>query len=376
MRDLLPALTEWFGEKKAFAVALVTAVEGSSPQRPGAMFVRGPDGEALGGISGGCLDATLYELAGEVLADGRARAVRFDSGSDDLFEPGLLCGGSMEVLVRRVDPGTDEAFAAALASLARGAAVTLALTVDSVHPERLGSTLVITRESVSGTLGAEEWDRECLRRRAAGDSGVLNMKNDSGEKPSFFLYEISAPPRMLLYGAVDFARALSQIGAFLGYHVTVCDARAVFAIPERFPYAHEIVVDQPARHLIDARTDRDTVVVSLTHDPKFDIPLLCEALRRPLAYVGAIGSRHTCAKRSRSLIAAGVTERQLARLRAPVGLDLGGRGPEETALSIAAEVVAVRHDRPATPLRTGTGPLHAEAAPACGPLARPLSLRA
>jgi xanthine dehydrogenase accessory factor len=181
---------------------------------------------------------------------------------------------------------------------------------------------------------------------------------------------------MLLYGAVDFTRALSQIGAFLGYHVTVCDARAVFAIPERFPYAHEVVVDQPARHLSSVETDRDTVVVSLTHDPKFDIPLLCEALRRPLAYVGAIGSRRTCAERSRSLIAAGVTEHQLALLRAPVGLDLGGLGPEETALSIAAEVVAVRHGRPATPLRTGTGPLHEEAAEACGPLARPLSMRA
>ncbi|MFC9846392.1 XdhC family protein [Streptomyces sp. NPDC060223] len=368
MRDLLPALNEWFGENKAFAVALVTAVEGSAPQRPGAMFVRGPEGQALGGISGGCLDATLYELAGEVLADGRAQVARFDSGSDDLFEPGLLRGGSMEVLVRRVDPGTDEAFAAALASLARGASVTLALTVGTVHPERLGSTLVITPESVHGTLGAGEWDREFLRLWAVGDSGVLNMKNDSDEKTSFFLHEISAPPRMLLYGAVDFTRALSQIGAFLGYHVTVCDARAVFAVPERFPYAHEVVVNQPARHLHSVETDRDTVVVSLTHDPKFDIPLLCEALRRPLAYVGAIGSRRTCAERSRSLVAAGVTEHQLARLRAPVGLDLGGLGPEETALSIAAEVVAVRHGRPATPLRAGTGPLHAEPAEVCGPL--------
>ncbi|MFJ2826539.1 XdhC family protein [Streptomyces sp. NPDC087263] len=376
MRDLLPALTGWFGEKKAFAVALVTAVEGSAPQRPGAMFVRGPDGEALGGISGGCLDATLYELAGEVLADGRAQVVRFDSDSDDVFEPGLLCGGSMEVLVRRVDPGADEAFAAALASLARGASVTLALTVDTVHPEHLGSTLVITPESVSGTLGAEKWDRECLRRRAAGDSGVLHMTNDSRERISFFLHQISTPPRMLLYGAVDFTRALSQLGAFLGYRVTVCDARAVFAIPERFPYAHEVVVDRPARHLGSVGTDRDTVVVSLTHDPKFDIPLLREALRRPLAYVGAIGSRRTCAERSRSLIAAGVTERQLARLRAPVGLDLGGLSPEETALSIAAEVVAVRHGRPATPLRAGTGPLHAEPAEVCGPLDRPLSTRA
>ncbi|MFD4527381.1 XdhC family protein [Streptomyces sp. NPDC058470] len=181
---------------------------------------------------------------------------------------------------------------------------------------------------------------------------------------------------MLLYGAVDFRRALSQIGAFLGYRVTVCDARAVFAIPERFPYAHEVVVDHPARHLGSAGTDRDTVVVSLTHDPRFDIPLLCEALRRPLAYVGAIGSRHTCAERGRSLIAAGVTERQLARLRAPVGLDPGGLGPEETALSIAAEVVAVRHARPATPLRAGTGPLHAEAAHTCDPPTRPLPMRA
>ncbi|WP_439660180.1 XdhC family protein [Lentzea sp. HUAS TT2] len=166
------------------------------------------------------------------------------------------------------------------------------------------------------------------------------------------------PPRLLIFGAIDHAAAVAEIGRFLGYHVTVCDARPVFATPARFPAAHSVVVDWPHRYLASTHTDSTTAVVVLTHDPKFDIPVLVEALSRPLAFVGALGSRRTHAERLARLRAEGVPEASLARLRSPIGLDLGGRGPSETAVSIAAELVAVRHGGSGLPLTALSTPIH------------------
>jgi xanthine dehydrogenase accessory factor len=163
---------------------------------------------------------------------------------------------------------------------------------------------------------------------------------------------------MLVFGAVDFAAALSQAGAFLGYRVTVCDARPVFATPARFPYADEVVVDWPHRYLERTAVDSRTAVCVLTHDAKFDIPLLRLALDLPVAYVGAMGSRRTHDERLRLLREAGVPEEQLARLRSPIGLDLGARTPEETAVSITAEIIACANQGTGLPLSQGTGPIH------------------
>ncbi|MGW3287651.1 XdhC family protein [Streptomyces sp. NPDC001002] len=187
MRDLLPALAEWYAAKRPFAVATVTGVEGSSPRRLGAVSVRGSAGELLGGISGDPLDAALHELSGRVLADGCPQVAWFDTELTDPFEPDLPSAGSVEVLVRRVDPATDEAFALFLTSLARGVAVTLALTVDCAHPERVGSALAVTREAVRGTLGSEKWDRECLYRQRVGGSGIMHLGDVLGGPASFFL---------------------------------------------------------------------------------------------------------------------------------------------------------------------------------------------
>jgi xanthine dehydrogenase accessory factor len=176
-----------------------------------------------------------------------------------------------------------------------------------------------------------------------------------------FAQGFARPARMLVFGATDHAAAVIGIGRFLGYHVTVCDARAVFATEQRMPEADEVVVDWPHRFLATAETDRRTVVCVLTHDPKFDVPVLVEALRRPMGFVGALGSRRTSADRLARLRAAGLSEAELARLRSPIGLDLGACTPEETALSIAAEIVAARRGGTGRALSDLDGPIHRKA---------------
>jgi xanthine dehydrogenase accessory factor len=166
---------------------------------------------------------------------------------------------------------------------------------------------------------------------------------------------------MIVFGAIDFAAALVRVGKFLGYHVTVCDARPVFATRARFPDADDIVVDWPHRYLQHTPTDARTVLCVLTHDAKFDVPLLYEALRMPVAYVGAMGSRHTHTDRDRRLREAGLDEQELAKLRSPIGLDLGARTPEETALSITAEIIATRHGGTGIPLTDARTPIHRDA---------------
>ncbi|NEA07050.1 XdhC/CoxF family protein, partial [Streptomyces sp. SID10692] len=195
----------------------------------------------------------------------------------------------------------------------------------------------------------------------AGRTGPLAIGAEGSRcgRPIELLVESSVPPpRMIVFGAIDFASALVRAGKFLGYRVTVCDARPVFATAARFPEADEIVVDWPHRYLAGTGTDARTVLCVLTHDAKFDIPLLEAALRLPVAYVGAMGSRRTHLDREDRLREVGLTDRELARLHSPIGLDLGARTPEETALSIAAEIVAVRRGGSGVPLTGAHTPIH------------------
>ncbi len=227
-----------------------------------------------------------------------------------------------------------------------------------------------------GTLGGHpELDRtaagEARALLAAGRSAPVVIGAEGsrcGEPVTLLVQSCLPPPRLLVFGAADFAAALTRAGRFLGHRVTVCDARPVFATPERFPEAQEVRTDWPHRYLdrqwAAGLLDRRTAVCVLTHDAKFDVPLLVRALRLPLAYVGAMGSRRTHEDRLRRLRAAGLGEAELARLRSPIGLDLGARTPEETALSITAEIVALRHGGTGRPLTTLTGPVHPHRAPA------------
>ncbi len=236
----------------------------------------------------------------------------------------------------------------------------------------LGRALFVRADGAheGGLGGAPELDRTAAAEASAlldaGRTGTVTLSEDGTHCPGglTLLVESSVePPRMIVFGAVDFAAALVRAGKFLGHHVTVCDARPVFATRARFPEADEVVVDWPHRYLRSTPTDGRTVLCVLTHEARFDVPLLTEALRMPTAFVGAMGSRRTHEERTRRLREAGLSDRELDRLRSPIGLDLGARTPEETALSIAAEIVAARRGGTGLPLTGGAEPIHREPGP-------------
>ncbi|MDT3398048.1 XdhC family protein [Streptomyces sp. B1866] len=420
MLDIAADLRRWCADGRAFAVATVVAVRGSAPRQPGAALAVDAGGTAVGSVSGGCVEGAVYDLCQEALRTGRAVRETFGYSDDDAFAVGLTCGGAVDVLVTPVpaaDTRVRPVLAGALAAVAEGRAVALARVVDGPG-DMLGRALLVRPDGTyEGTLdgpppgeptaapggpptggvrsaaqggpsapgadpgGPDGPGDDCAGRgEAAGPGGALECAAarearallDAGRTgtvrtgadgrrcgPVTLLVECAAPPpRMIVFGAVDFAGALVRVGKFLGYHVTVCDARPVFATPARFPEADEVVADWPHRYLAATRTDARTALCVLTHDPKFDVPLLLRALRLPVAYVGAMGSRRTHADRAARLRAAGVTEAELARLRSPIGLDLGARTPEETALSIAAEIVADRRGGGGARLTGTDTPIH------------------
>ncbi|MGP4091198.1 XdhC family protein [Streptomyces sp. KR55] len=363
MRDILPALSGWYAARAPFGLATVVAVSRSAPRDPGAAMAVGPDDEVVGSVSGGCVEGAVFELAQEVVASGEAQLETFGYSDDDAFAVGLTCGGEITVLVRPVTPERDPSFGAVAESVAAGRPVTVATVIDGPAPR--GATLAVWPDQVSGTLGASGLDvavtADARGELALGATGVRHY-GPHGERRedtvSVFLHSFAPPPRMLVFGAIDYAAAVARIGDFLGYRVTVCDARPVFATAKRFPPGVEVVVDWPHRYLHGTETDERTVICVLTHDPKFDVPLLEEALRRPAEYIGAMGSRRTHDEREKRLTEAGLTPRELSRLRSPVGLDLGARTPEEVAVSVAAEIVALRWGGSGAPLTATEGAVH------------------
>ncbi|MEU6607729.1 XdhC/CoxI family protein [Streptomyces shenzhenensis] len=363
MREILPALERWYAAGVPFGLATVVAVSRSAPRGPGAAMAVGPDDEVVGSVSGGCVEGAVFELAQEVVASGEARLETFGYSDEDAFAVGLTCGGELTLLVRPVTPAADPVFGAVAASVARGEPVTVATVVDGPAPR--GAALAVWPGAVSGTLGTAGLDAavtaDARGELALGATGSRHY-GPRGERRedavTVFLHSFAPPPRMLVFGAIDYAAAVARIGDFLGYRVTVCDARPVFATPKRFPAAVEVVVDWPHRYLRGTDTDGRTVICVLTHDPKFDVPLLEEALRRPAAYIGAMGSRRTHDERRKRLAEAGVGAAELARLRSPLGLDLGARTPEEVAVSVAAEIVALRWGGSGVPLTATAGAIH------------------
>ncbi|GGI96725.1 XdhC family protein [Streptomyces brasiliensis] len=363
MREMLPALERWYAAGAPFGLATVVSVSRSAPRGPGAAMAVGPDDEVMGSVSGGCVEGAVFELAQEVVASGEARLETFGYSDEDAFAVGLTCGGEITLLVRPVTPQTDPAFGAVAASVAAGEPVTVATVVDGPAPR--GATFAVWPGKVSGTLGTTGLDAavtaDARGELALGATGLRHY-GPHGERReddvTVFLHSFAPPPRMLVFGAIDYAAAVARIGDFLGYRVTVCDARPVFATPKRFPAGVEVVVDWPHRYLAGTGTDERTVICVLTHDPKFDVPLLEEALRRPAAYIGAMGSRRTHDERRKRLAEAGLTEGELARLRSPLGLDLGARTPEEVAVSVAGEIVALRWGGSGTPLTATAGAIH------------------
>ncbi|MFD7244735.1 XdhC family protein [Streptomyces massasporeus] len=370
MLDIAEELNRWVEQGRDFAVATVVAVGGSAPRQPGAALAVDAEGTAIGSVSGGCVEGAVYALCEQALQDGETVLERFGYSDDDAFAVGLTCGGVIDILVtpvRAADP-VRPVVGAALTAAALGEAAAVARIVSGPR-ELTGRALVVRPDgSHEGGFGAHpELDRTVAAEAGAfldaGRTGTLEI-GEQGSRcgaPLTVLVESSVPaPRMIVFGAIDFASALVRMGKFLGYHVTVCDARPVFATRTRFPDADEIVVDWPHRYLERTDVDARTVLCVLTHDAKFDVPLLKLALRLPVAYVGAMGSRRTHLDRATRLREVGVSELELSRLRSPIGLDLGARTPEETALSIVSEIVAGKRGGSGVSLTGAHTPIHHE----------------
>lgn len=377
MRDEVAELAGWQQQGATFALATVVGTSHSAPRPAGSVLALHPDGRIVGNVSGGCVEPAVVDIAQQVLADGIPRRARFGYSDAEAFAVGLTCGGEVDVLVRQVTPDTLP-LAPLVTALAEDTAAVLATVVDAPDDAHVGMSVLLTGAGTTGSLAGTRLGRviadEC--RTAIGRSEVtLRHLGADGERmrdeATVLIESFSERPQMIVFGAIDYAAAVASIGRFLGYRVTVCDARAAFATRERFPEADEIVVEWPHRHLERTTLDGRSVVIVLTHDPKFDVPAIVAALRTPARYVGVMGSRRTHEDRIVRLREAGVDEAGLARLRSPIGLDLGGRTPQETAVSIAAELVMTAHATSGRPLRETDGPIH-PAPPADG---RPVGRR-
>ncbi|MFC6706928.1 XdhC family protein [Flexivirga alba] len=372
MREVLTELMQWYDAGETVGVGTVVATFRSAPRPPGASMLVGPGGEAVGSVSGGCVEGAVYELAGEVLESGQSVLQRYGVSDDDAFAVGLTCGGILDVYVEKVDKTTFPELPAVAQDIEQDRPVAVATVIEHPDPSWVGRRMVIRPDQQPiGRMGSDRADSavadDALGLLASGRSATLTYGPDGQRLEDgmrVFVSTFAPPPRMLVFGAIDFAAAVAKVGSFLGYRVTVCDARPVFATHSRFPDADEVIVDWPHRYLtgeVDAgRIDGRTVIAVLTHDPKFDVPLLEVALRAPeVAYIGAMGSRRTHEDRLTRLREIGVAEDQLERLSSPLGLDLGGRTPEETAISIAAEIIARQWGGSGNSLGEISGRIHA-----------------
>jgi xanthine dehydrogenase accessory factor len=393
LRDILDPIAKWWDTGEVFGLATVVRTFRSAPRGPGAAMAVSAEGEVTGSVSGGCVEGAVYELAQEVVATGQPVLQTYGVSDDDAFAVGLTCGGILHVFV---EPVSTESFAElgdVTAAIRAGEPVAVATVIEG--PGRVSARRVIwaaedgpeaaaagdgpagngaaghgappaRHRGASGTLGAgdrldQAVDDDARGMLAQGLTGVRHYGAHGerrGDDLAVFVHSFAPPPRMLVFGAIDFAAAVARAGKFLGYQVTVCDARPIFATKARFPEADEVVVEWPHRYLARTAVDERTVICVLTHDPKFDVPVLEVALRTPAGYIGAMGSRRTHDDRLERLREAGLAEAELARLRSPIGLDLGARTPEETAVSVAAELIQLRWGGSGQPLTTTSGRIH------------------
>jgi xanthine dehydrogenase accessory factor len=357
MKELLETLDAWTRDGVGVGRAVVVRTFGSAPRPEGAVLIRADDGRIAGSVSGGCVEGAAATEIERARADGHSRVIRYGISDEEAWDVGLACGGTIDVLVEPAVPWT-----AVAGARERGLAVATVLPPDApsgefgrhvpgdgAEPE---PTIVVSADgSMAGSLGAAT-DDDALRVAAAdallrGTSRTVTI----GDR-QVFVEAFPVRPRLVIVGAVEVARSLAVFAKELGYAVVVVDGRASFASPERFPpdRVDQLIVGWPDEVADEIGLGHDDAVAVLTHDVKFDEPAIVEALRRGCRYVGAVGSKKTQGDRRARLREAGVTDEELARLRGPVGLDLGGRNPSETALAIIAEVVAERYGGSGAPL--------------------------
>jgi xanthine dehydrogenase accessory factor len=316
------------------AVATAVSIEGSAPRTVGTSMAY--DGETvIGSIAGGCVEGAVVDTCELVLADGVSRTVEYGVSDESAFAVGLTCGGQLRIRVELVTDRVESALRDAAAGRSAGLATVLSGDASG-HGNRIAA--------------------ELAARVALGDT-ALAVVDCGGELVEVFFETCAAPPRLIVFGAMEFSAALASLASAVGYSVTVCDPRPLFATAERFPSA-EVVVQWPTTWLAEQHVDDRTVICVLAHDDRFDAEIIAQALALPVAFVGAMGSRRTHERRIASLRDRGVREEAIGRLHSPIGLDLGASTPEETAVSILGEIIAARTGATAVPLREVGGSIH------------------
>jgi xanthine dehydrogenase accessory factor len=328
MKDIIETLERWTNEGTSVALGSVIERIGSAPRDPGAALAVSSAGDVVGGVTGGCVEPGVIREANEVLAGvSQGRICRYGLSDEDGFDVGLTCGGTIAVAVYALDPTLVSSIADAVRA-DRPIAVTLRL-----DETRFGEqSIVFGDESPSHGDPLDAAARSLLE---LGESGIV----ESAEGGPVFVESYAPRPNMYIFGASDHVSALVPQAKFIGYRVTVCDPRKVFLTQERFPDADELVDEWPDQFLEHAPVDPRTAILMMTHDLKFDVPALKLALASNAGFIGAIGSEKTRADRNARLRADGVGEADLARLHAPVGIQIGARTPEEVAVTIAAQLI-------------------------------------
>ncbi len=357
----------WLREQRRFVQALLVEVDGSAPLPEGAMMLIGEDGEIEGSITGGCVEGALVTEAEAILAGERGPGLVTYGISDELAGTvGLMCGGIVHIFLQELAGAAGEAELAALDAHLEGRPAAVATLLEG---EDAGSRLAVVGEEAIGSLGSLALLDRNVAREAAGlmEEGKTTIRRFGadgatlGDELPVHVRAYAPPPQMVIFGAIDFSAALAAFASRIGYQVTICDARDRFARSQRFSADAQVRIGWPQEVMDGVELGPRDAVLVFTHDSKFDEPALTSALATGAGYIGALGSRTTTADRERRLRDAGVSEGDLARVHAPCGLDIGSRTAEETAISVLAEIIAVRRRGPALdarPLRVTSGPIH------------------
>ncbi len=338
MRDVAETIAQWHTEDKPVALATVIQTWGSSPRQAGAKMAMTPAGEIVGSVSGGCVEGAVFEAAVEALDQRQPRLLHFGVADETAWEVGLACGGSIDVFVQALEPGF---FAAVCAALDTGLPLAIVTVVKAQHGS-IGQTLVLDE---TGVLWSNADGEPGRLTQAAGEALAAGQSRrvDLGAEAEAFVEVLLPPPTLVVVGGVHITIALTTLAKALGYRTIVIDPRRAFGSEARFPHVDQLIQAWPDEALAQVTLTPSTAIALLTHDPKLDDPGLKAALPSKAFYVGALGSRATQAKRRQRLLDDGLSIADLDRLKGPIGLPLGARTPEEIALSIMAEIVAVKN---------------------------------
>ena len=349
MREILEGVERWRGEAKAVALATVVQVWGSAPRPPGSKMAISSAGEMIGSVSGGCVEGAVFQEAQEVLRTGEPRLLTFGVTDDEAWAVGLSCGGEIQVFLEAVPPPSAPSGAllgALWEAIAADRAAALATVVAGPGVGR--QLLVFGDGSFEGSVASSDVDEEVRQRaRACLEESKASRFAATSEKGELDVFvEVHRPrPQLILVGAVHTAIPLITFARELGFETIVVDPRGTFATAERFAHADQLLREWPQDALPKLSLHEETYLATLSHDPKIDLPALKVVLPKPVRYIGALGSKKTHGKRVAALQEAGFSPEVIARIHAPIGLDLGGRRPEEIALAVIAEIVAARHGR-------------------------------